>query len=42
MTAQLTALALDGKSYSQMISRIGNSFVQLDTSSAVDSGVGCG
>lgn len=42
MTAQLTADALLGRSYSQTISSSGKSFVQLDTSSAVDKGLGCG
>jgi hypothetical protein len=42
ITAQLTAVAELGKSYSQTISSIGKSFVQDDTSSAVDSGVGFG
>ena len=39
ITAQLTAVAELGRSYSHMISKIGKSFVQEDTNSAVDKGV---
>jgi hypothetical protein len=42
MTAQLTADAADGRSYSQTMSKIGKSFVQELTMRAVDSGVGLG
>jgi len=42
LTAHDTAVAALGRSYSQIIRRIGNSFVQELTSRAVLRGVGCG
>lgn len=42
ITAQLTALADDGKSYFQISSNSGKSFVKLDTSNAVLMSAGCG